>query len=537
MPIINKTIKLLIDAFIHSWNNFSDRTALDVKNVSYTYNDLYKIAGGISNCIKKRSSSEDKLIGILADRSITAYSGILGILLSGKGYVPFNKNFPVLRTLSMIELSQVKTIIVGEECIEYLEECLKTISSDKCFLMPDKHNSAPLKKKYPRHQFIMLTSPVPGNEPIELPSVDGDSIAYLLFTSGSTGVPKGVAITNKNVSSFLNYLSTKYHFDKTDRFFQISELTFDLSVQDLFLCWMSGACLCVSNDTSTVTIAKFIKEKKITSWFSVPSVAVLLSKMRLLKSNTFPLLKYSMFCGEVLPERIAQEWQSAAPNSTLINFYGPTEGTISITHYEWKKDSETNHCLNGIVPIGTIFETQEFCILDELNKPVATGEKGELCIRGTQVISKYFSSVPNQNDIFIKIQGQGENTWYKTGDLVTSNQNNIIYYLGRKDSQVKIKGYRVELGEIDYVIRIAATTDMIATITQNNPDGTADKILSFVVRQKDSTISEADIIKECMIKLPKYMIPDKIFFLDGMPLNSNGKIDRQRLTNEFKYEG
>jgi acyl-CoA synthetase (AMP-forming)/AMP-acid ligase II len=330
-------------------------------------------------------------------------------------------------------------------------------------------------------------------------------------------------------------MSCKYDFNEFDKFYQVSDLTFDLSVQDLFLCWKVGACLCASDDNTITAIPKFIKDKKLTVWFSVPSVAILFSKMRLLKPAAFPSLRYSMFCGEALPSLIAEAWQLAAPDSTVINFYGPTETTIAITHYEWNKNKQNNNCINGIVPLGKIFETQECCIIDDNFNPVEKNIIGELCLSGSQASVGYYKNIENTKNNFIKIPAKPDNTWYRTGDRVMADENDCLYFFGRTDNEVKIKGYRVNLLEVDNTIRRLSTASMVATIAVLDTIDGFNKLISFISSSDNGdNKSEVEILNHCKQFLPAYMMPEKIMFIDEMPLNSNGKIDRHELLEKYR---
>ncbi|MGA8480647.1 MAG: AMP-binding protein [Chthoniobacterales bacterium] len=355
-----------------------------------------------------------------------------------------------------------------------------------------------------------------------------------MFTSGSTGQPKGVPIAQSNVRSYLQYVCNRYDMDETDRFSQEFDLTFDLSVHDMFVCWERGACLFSVPETSVMAPAKFIREHQLTMWFSVPSVIGVLARMRLLPPGCFPSLRYSLFCGEPLAASYAQLWQEAAPNSILENLYGPTETTIAISHYRWNQTGSSEESVNGIVPIGWIFDGQQCSVIDAEQKAVPAGVPGELCLSGSQVTTGYWDEPKKTQEQFVRLPGAGERRWYRTGDMVQQDANGCLYYLGRVDNQVKIRGYRVELQEIEAVLRRACDTEQVVSIAWPVEHGSAEGVVAFVAGV--AALDADRVLDYCSKILPGYMVPRTIYLCDEMPLNANGKIDRPRLVGMLNSE-
>jgi acyl-coenzyme A synthetase/AMP-(fatty) acid ligase len=351
---------------------------------------------------------------------------------------------------------------------------------------------------------------------IEITSGEEDT-AYLLFTSGTTGIPKGVPVSNKNVCAYLDHVMGEWEFREDDKFSHTFDLTFDLSVHDMFVSWLSGACLCVPEDDSPLKIASYIKEQKISIWFSVPSAAVLMNKMRLLKNANFDTIRRSYFCGEPLPSAIASKWQTATGNNPLVNLYGPSEATIAISAYSW--GGEHRKEMNAVVSIGKIFRDQEYILIDTEQLKIIK-DKGELCLGGSQVIQGYLKDEELSAKYFIRVEG-APGIWYRTGDMAFKDEDDDLYFLGRKDSEVKISGYRVNLLEIEAIVREEVKGEAAAILKQDNQG-----IVCFVsgLGKDEKTIMQA-----CKRELPWYMIPERIIFVEEMPLNINGKIDRNKL--------
>jgi len=282
--------------------------------------------------------------------------------------------------------------------------------------------------------------------------------------------------------------------------------------------------------------AEFIRDKALTMWFSVPSVAMFLSKYRMLQPDSLPSLRYSLFCGEALSASLADQWQKAASNSVIENLYGPTETTIAITNYRWDAEKSAQACVNGIVPIGWPYDGQRALVINPEKHPLPGGEAGELCLTGSQVSRGYLNSPAKTRQQFIKIPGEGKEIWYRTGDLVKQDASGCLHYLGRIDNQVKILGHRVELGEIDAVLRQASCSELAVAVAWPLQYGRANGIVAFVcpAEQPEKARSESQIQEICKKKLPAYMVPKKVFFIENMPLNVNGKIDRLKLAEILK---
>jgi len=525
----------LIDGFVESVNRFPSREALVVDEEHLSYVALQGLAAKIAYAILQHEHDASSLVALLAHRSKTAYASILGILGAGKGYVPLNPKFPVERTRRMLDLSGCAMVIVGTEGFQHLPKLLLEVNRPLIVILPDLNDASCLSSDFPQHRFVPSKEMADGNKFPFHPKVSTTDIAYLLFTSGSTGQPKGVPIAQSNVRSYLQYVCDRYDVDETDRFSQEFDLTFDLSVHDMFVCWERGACLFSVPETSVMAPAKFIREHQLTMWFSVPSVIGLLAKMRLLPSGCFPSLRYGLFCGEPLAASYAQLWQEAAPNSTLENLYGPTETTIAISHYRWNKTGSLEECVNGIVPIGWVFDEQLCSVIDAERKPVPAGIPGELCLSGSQVTNGYWNEPKKTQEQFVRLPAAGERSWYRTGDIVRQDAKGCLYYLGRVDHQVKIRGYRVELQEIEAVLRRVCGTAQVVSVAWPVENGSADGVVAFV--SGVDALDHDEVLAYCSKVLPGYMVPRKVYLCDEMPLNTNGKIDRSRLVSMLKSEG
>jgi acyl-CoA synthetase (AMP-forming)/AMP-acid ligase II len=252
------------------------------------------------------------------------------------------------------------------------------------------------------------------------------------------------------------------------------------------------------------------------------------SKLGILEPGAFPTLRWSLFCGEALSSSLATAWQAAACNSILENLYGPTEATIAITYYRWDPATSPGECVRGLVPIGWPFDGQQVCAVNEDLTAVAAGETGELCLGGSQVTRGYWNDPEKTANSFVRLPHTGDQLWYRTGDLVRQDERGCLFYLGRRDFQVKINGYRVELQEIDLVLREAARTELAVAIPWPLSEGSASGVVG-VVSGSDAGL-DPQIIAACESRLPRYMVPNRIYHFPQIPLNVNGKIDRAKIT-------
>jgi amino acid adenylation domain-containing protein len=524
-PSSSRSFEHLFAGFENSTRKFPQRPALEVDQQVYSYSQLHKLAVELAAAIRKNDLANKPVAAFLAYRTLDAYSAVLGILGSGKGYVPLHPHFPVERTRRMLALSGADILIVGREALGLLPDLLRDVHESLTVICPDTDDLDALRSALPQHRFVTLGEGI-ADSGQESPNVGERSpIAYLLFTSGSTGVPKGVPVSQDNVVSYLHYVTNRYDISPEDRFSQMFDMTFDLSVHDMFVCWTNGACLYSVPHASLMAPSRFIREKQLTMWFSVPSVIMFMQRMRVLKPGSLPSLRLSLFCGEPLLANMADAWQQAAPQSIVENVYGPTEATIAISHYRWEPESN-GRCINGIVPLGNIFATQKGCIIDSERNVVAKGTAGELCLSGSQVTGGYLNNPAKTREQFVTLGGSDE-IWYRTGDLVSEGEAGCLHYLGRIDNQVQVCGHRVELQEVDHALRTSSKTDSAIAVAWPIDSGHADAIYGFVCG--DPSFDTASVIEHCRTAMPEYMVPRRIFVIERMPLNVNGKIDRPAL--------
>jgi len=517
--------QLLWGGFLESSTQFPNRAAIEVAGHETSYHQLAQRAKRLAATIQEGAGGGAvPLTGIFAYRSETAYAGVLGALMAGQGYVPLNRTFPVDRTRSMLQRSMCRSVVVDQGSEAQLSALLSGIETPLLVLLPDRSDVRELASKFPVHRILGADDFLPAENwrVIDLPA---NSIAYLLFTSGSTGQPKGVMVSHANVLHYVDYVTRRYGIESGDRLSQTFDLTFDLSAHDLFVTWTNGACLCVPTQKQMIKPGAFINAARLTAWFSVPSMAIFMRRLGELKPGLYPHLRLSLFCGEALPVDVVREWGLAAPNSIIENIYGPTELTIGCTAYRWDDQTSPGECEQGIVPIGEPFKHMEALIVDEELREVAIGCEGELLMTGPQLSQGYWCDEEKTRGAFVSVAGRN-GIYYRTGDRVRrSGPDKPLVYLGRLDNQVKILCHRVELGEVEAMVRSLCGVDAVVALAW--PIGSnADGIELFLEAEKFDTEL---LMKQLKTKLPYYMVPRRIRTLPRLPLNPNGKYDRKAL--------
>ncbi len=455
-----------------------------------------------------RASPRAQRIGVVTGDDFHTYAAILAILANGSAYVPLNRKNPVARNLIVVgeaDLAAIVSTSGGELGAAVQREFDKDVQWIDA--MAAAENDAGL---------------------LQAGSVSGDSVAYIFFTSGSTGTPKGVPITHGNLNQFMSVMldSGLYEFQPEDRFLQMFELTFDLSVMSLFLPLATGACCYVVPDARVGYVAtlKVLRDQEISVALMVPSLLIYLEPF--LKDLRLDSMRLSMFCGEALPEATTEKWHAVAPQAVIENVYGPTEATIFCLRYPWSPTESPAKAVNGIVPIGVPFPGMQAALLGENGQLVVErGEKGELLLIGGQVTEGYWRNPQKTEEAFVDIELEsGTARAYRSGDLCFVNDDGDYIYSGRLDSQIKIDGHRVELGEIEHHLRELLERANLAVV--DAMVGAQRQLVLFLEKPEEDW---SVLRKKLQQRVPEYMIPKHMRYIDSLPLNLNGKVDRPRL--------
>ncbi|MBF0294538.1 MAG: AMP-binding protein [Magnetococcales bacterium] len=471
------------------------------------------------------------VVAILGNHQPHAYAAILAAHRAGVGYLPMNPVTPPQRLADMLTQAGARVVTVPEEGVQTLTQLLPLLDTPITWVRPDATGWGTMPTAFPHHRFLDRADleRAPPAPPLRAPAED--ALAYLMFTSGSTGRPKGVPVTFGNLTAYVDYWRNHHPIGAGDRVAQPADLTFDLCIHPIFVSWASGATLCPIPGVSRMAPARFILDTRLTVWVSVPSVAVCLEKLRVLREGVFPSIRLSLFCGEPLPVRTAEAWSRATSNGRLINLYGPTEATVAISGYEWRGPESAAEARDGIVPIGWIFPSQQAALLDDDGHLRHRDGMGELCLAGSQVTQGYLNHPEKTAHHYFTTPATGATLWYRTGDRAQRREDGCLFFIGRVDNQIKVHGHRIELQEVDGAIRRACGHDLAVAVPW--PRG-EEGILGIVacVAGTDPALPER-ILTTCQALLPPYMWPSRVELLSALPMNPNGKIDRAALVNHL----
>lgn len=477
-----------------------DRNACSINEIDYTYKEFSEIVGSIQGKILRTGSDT---IGVAIQNDVHTYAAIVAIWLTGKTYVPIHTEYPLERIQIILEEAGIKQIFINKN--------LQTETTDLWNL--------------PECEFIDSSGLSPAEPFNHFP--DRNKTAYILFTSGTTGRPKGVPISFGNLQSFLdNFNALGYDLSAEDRFLQMFELTFDLSIMCFAVPLVLGASFHTlpSDMIKTLGLYHTLESKAISFSLMVPSAVHLLKPY--LSEIELPELKYSQFCGEALNLETVELWRQCVPNAVIDNVYGPTEATIYCSRY---RVTETPLHQHGIISIGTNMKGMKTIVFNNNEEICATGETGELCLSGDQLTAGYLNN-PEQNEkAFFTWNGE---IFYRSGDLAYTAEDGNIMYCGRKDNQVKIQGYRIELSEIEHAAKNLFPGTVCIAIGYKNEKG----IWQLALFVEKPEINESWVQKELSLHLPEYMIPHKVMSIDTVPLNANGKTDRKALQNQLENQ-
>lgn len=498
---------------------FAERPAISAAGVRLSYRELLERAASIAQALIAADIGAGERVAILGGRTSMPYVAILGSILAGCCYVPLNPAFPAERNRLIREKSGARALIIDDDCLAAQGAALGSLQ-DSLVITPD---SADCRLPAASRRISPEGLPRPVLEDfVPRSSPAGEAPAYLLFTSGTTGQPKGVPISHANLASYLAAIHPHVPIGPADRVLQAVDLTFDLSVHDMMLTWLHGAELYVAPENGAILAPRLIAAHALSACLLVPSAGARAIDYGIATPGKMPTLRHSLFAGEALPLSVAERWQAAAPNAAIFNLYGPTEGTIHTSYYRFDPRYPPP---STAVPIGQALGRQKIRLADADGAPAGAGDVAEILLAGPQMMQGYWQAPELDEERFVVRDGT---RWYRTGDLGRLDPKHGILFAGRADRQMKIRGYRVELQEIEGCLRAAVGCNQVAVIAWPIvADGAADGIVAFVAGPPSDPESIRSTLRA---SLPRYMLPDRIEFITALPLNANGKSDYRALS-------
>jgi len=493
-----------------------ERPALRFMNgKTATYGELAELAGKFAGMLHTRGLGCGNVAAIFNEKTPRSYAIMLACLKTGVTYTNLDPNSPAERLNKMLSLCRPAIVFCGNATIDKVSGC--------------QLNDAELLN----YDAPSMDAALAEEEPFSTSTVNGNTPAYLMFTSGSTGFPKGAIITHANVLNFIRWSQSTFHITSADVLTNLNPMHFDNSVFDFYSALFSGASLIPIPEEAVKNPRRLLdslNQLEPTLWFSVPSLLVYVLKMRALKDNDLPRLKTVSFGGEGFPKnQLRNLWNVWGKRVRFVNVYGPTECTCICSSYDV---SDADMADDELLPLGPVAPNFGFAVIDPQGRQVPDGELGELYLTGPNVGKGYYHNPQKTVEAFIQHPGINSHPEivYRTGDLVRyDRKRNLFYFCGRRDNQIKRMGYRIELEEIENALSTLNYIEENAVVYHKTDDNNG-RIIACVAAQLGD---EQKILADLRELLPSYMIPNDIKFMNSLPKNRNGKIDRLALKEEF----
>lgn len=503
-----RTLHRLLEA---SAGAYGERIAVvepDIASISYA--ELNRLADEIARFLRRKGVCPGDRVGVHLRKSIPALASIFGILKADGAYVPVDTAAPATRNLLIFTNCAVKFVITQRP--------------------PDLDSSNPAPDSLGEIDALLKGHfIVPG--PAEAVAETADDavpagLAYILYTSGSTGQPKGVMLTHENALAFIDWCSGIFLPTEQDRFSSHAPFHFDLSILDIYLSIKHGARLILIAEgvgRQPKLLASLIASERISIWYSTPSILKLLLDVRDIGAYDYSSLRTVLFAGEVFPIKHLRALQKLWPERRYYNLYGPTETNVC-TFYEVPAQLAPDR--SEPVPIGAVCSGDVARVTDDRGQDVPRGSEGELCVAGRSVTFGYWN-LPERNEVAFRKDANGVR-WYKTGDIVREDEQGNYLYIGRRDRMIKRRGYRVELGEIEAVLyRHDSISEAAVVASPDRENGVCVKAFINWTANKPPSIIE--LKRFCIENLPAYMVPDRFSVQPSLPKTSTGKIHYQML--------
>lgn len=525
---------LLQDFLVRQAERRPERVALVFRESRVSYGQLEEESGKLARVLRELGCRPGDRVVLAAAKSPAAILGMIASLKAGCAYVPVDVESPAARVERIVRAVEPRAVLVGEGAVPLVDALVGSgalASSAVIVSVLDR----PLAGE--RFETVVCARDWADGEGLPpLPRVSPNDPAHILFTSGSTGEPKGVVVTHASVCHFVEWAIDYFGATAEDRFSGHAPLHFDLSTFDLFGALAAGAELHLVPPERTLLphrLADFIREAELTQWFAVPSTFTLLAAADALRERDFPSLERVLWCGEVLPPSVLRYWMERVPHASFTNLYGPTETTIASSFHTVSEPPRSDEP----IPIGVACPGEELLLLDDELRPVAPGELGEIVIGGVGVSPGYWRDEERTREAFVLDPRGSGSRLYRTGDLGRVGPDGLLYFHGRKDCQIKHRGYRIELGEVEHALTALQEVAECAVVAIETDGFPGTEICCAYVPTPGRSSSPRQVRRALRARLPAYMIPTRWRELEALPRNPNGKIDRPRIRDSFLSTG
>jgi amino acid adenylation domain-containing protein len=513
-----------------------DAVAAVFQDVPTSYAALEQTSNRLARALQGAGCIKGDRVALLLTKSTRALVAMFGSLKADCIYVPIDTTSPIARIQRILQKCECRCVLAEQATSAVLKELIdsRAIGDSAFVAWMDEGAVLPVRT---RPQITWSDVESLPDQPLDSSSRSCDP-AHILFTSGSTGLPKGVVITHANVIHFVRWAGAYFKMSSEDRISGHPPLHFDLSTFDIYGTVAAGAQIhLVTPETSLLPhkLADFMREKELTQWFSVPWVLQQMAKFDVVRQNDFPALKRLLWCGEKFPTPALIYWMKRLPHVTFDNLYGPTEATIASSYYRVARCPEGE---TAEVPIGLPCKGELMLVLDDQLRPVRPAEPGALYIGGVGLSPGYWNDPERTQEVFRPnpYSSNPSDRLYNTGDLARIGADGQVYLIGRSDSQIKSRGYRIELGEIEAAVHaISGVQD--AAVVVIGAEGSEDRtICCAYVSRPGLDFSPLALKRQLTATLPRYMMPQRWMALGQMPRNANGKTDRPFLRQQFQQE-
>jgi amino acid adenylation domain-containing protein len=496
-----------------------------------TYEELERRANQLCGLLQSIGVRRHDRVGLYLDKSLEAVIGIYGILKTGAAYVPLDPQAPVSRLALIVRDCELAVLLTGIEKAESWADLVGATTGLDTLVVVNGHDADIDEAPGPIRVLTLdaLTATIEAPEPVRMIDLD---LAYILYTSGSTGAPKGVMLSHLNALTFVDWATEAFGVRTADRLSNHAPLHFDLSIFDLFAAAKSGAAVVLVPSRMSVfpiEVSRFIAVQGITVWYSVPSVLSMLVQRGALQAGAFPTLRTILFAGEVFPTKYLRALMNLIPHVSFFNLYGPTETNVC-TYFEVPILPEDSF---ETIPIGKAISNVDVFAVSDDGTLTPPGDVGELLVRGSSVMYGYWGDPDRTHASLVPhpLAGGSRDLAYRTGDFVRQEIDGNYRLIGRRDSQVKSRGYRIELGDIETALFAHPSVTDCAVVAVPD-DLITNRIKAFVTVRE--SCSEGELVHFCAARIPRYMIPEEFEFRDGLPKTSTGKVDKRALVTESR---